>query len=329
MVDSNCFQYMMFMNKTNVFRQLFELNQQNSAELMSAIEQAVIRVEPQLKLTRMYPKSFRKPVLAALEYSHSLAYSLPGPVAIDPESYARNAYVHAIFPSMNIGTEIFRSSPAVQQYLHKHPDAEKTYALMGMRRHEKILMGMELSGQVIQRDVPQHVVYFAEHTVVDPAPGEKQVRDQAAWRFFYNLVGNVVKRAASRKRKLQTQLEEMDLLKERLHTSSRQTRPALERELSGVLASAQRVASSLDLNSYVDDFEAVLSNPAQYLQLKQFPMVLDSMGVSQDGSAQGEQILFADLTGYDERDWTVTLVYCHNLKPENFASRLAAAQETL
>jgi len=72
---------------------------------------------------------------------------------------------------------------------------------MGMRRHEKAMMGMELSGQLIQRDVPQQVVYFTSHTIEYPAPSEEQVREQVAWSFFDSLVDKVAKRLHCANRK--------------------------------------------------------------------------------------------------------------------------------
>ena len=180
----------------DLFRHLFGLNQKDPPELLSAIERAVSLVEPQLKHSSQYPKAFRKPVRTALEYAHNLAYSVPGPIAVNLDSYAHDAYVHAIFPSMDHVSDAFRASHAIQDYLRENPATDEIYALMGMRRREKATMGIELSGEVIQRDVPQNVVYFISHTVVDPAPSEKQSRERVAWGFFNDLVRKVTDGAA-------------------------------------------------------------------------------------------------------------------------------------
>jgi hypothetical protein len=299
----------------DVFRHLFGLDQKKDMPvLLPAIERAVSGVEPLLKQTSKYPKAYRKSVMTALEYAHSLAFGLPGPVAVNLDSYASDAYVHAIFPSMDFVSEAFLASRAIQDYIHENPSADEAFALMGMRRFEKTMMGMEWSGQVIQREVPQNAIYFTSHTIVDPAPSEQQSRDRVAWGFFNNLVGKVAKRVALRKQEMQSQLQEMDLLKARLHIANAEARPDLEKELSKMLSSIQATTRSLDLNHYLDDFEAVLLNPEQHLRLNQTPMILDSMGIRRDsnGTAQGEPIIFNDLIGFDRRDWTVTMVYCRN-----------------
>lgn len=314
-----------------VFRHLFGLDQKDAPELLPAIERAVAGVEPLLKQTGKYPDAYRKPVITALEYAHSLALSVPGPVAVNLEAYSKDAYVHAIFPSMDFVTDAFRASQAMQAYLRDHPSTDEIYALMGMRRREKTMMGMELSGQVIQRDVPQHVVYFTSHTIENPAPSEQQARNQVAWAFFDRLVDKVAKRVALRKQEMQSQLQEKDLLIARLHAANAEARPALEAELSRMLTTVQGTTRSLDLHNYLDDFEAVLLNPEQYLRLNQSPMILDSMGIKRDndGTAQVEPIVFNDLIGFDRRDWTVTMVHCRDLQSETFAARLETAYRKL
>lgn len=316
----------------DVFRHLFGLDQKKDIpELLPAIERAVSGVEPLLKQAGRYPEAYRKPVMTAMEHAYSMALSVPGPVAVNLDSYASDAYVHAIFPSMDFVSDAFRSSRAMQDYLREHPSADEVYALMGMRRHEKTMMGMELSGQVIQRDVPQHVVYFTSHTIENPAPSEQQARDQIAWSFFDSLVGKVAKRVALRKQEMQSQLQEKDLLIARLHAANAQTRPALEKDLSRMLSSMQATTRTLDLHHYLDDFKAVLLNPEQHLRLHQSPMILDSMGIRRDSdeTTQGKPILFNDLIGFDRRDWTVSIVCCRNMQSETFAARLETAYRRL
>jgi len=76
-----------------VFGHLFgHRSEQVNPELLAAIDRAVSAVEPLLKQMSGYPDSYRKPVAAALEYARVLAASVPGPVTIDRESYAGDAY---------------------------------------------------------------------------------------------------------------------------------------------------------------------------------------------------------------------------------------------
>ena len=303
----------------------------DSPELLSAIERAVTGVEPLLKQIGGYPENYRKPVMAALEYSRRLAASIPGPVAVDRESYARDAFVHVIFPDIDAVAEAICSSLALQDYLRDSPSTDELYALMGMRRFEKSMVGMELAGQTIQRDVVQKVVYFTGHTLESPAPSEQQARERIAASFFDSLVRKVKKRVEDRKQSKQSQQLEKDLLMARMHSANMDDRPALQAELNKMLDSMQATVRSLELSNYRSDFEAVLLNPGQYLRLDQKPVTLDSMGVRRDGddSSRGEEFMFNELIGYDRRDWIVTLVRCGNLQSESFADRLDKAYRRL
>ena len=269
--------------------------------------------------------------MAALEYAHSLAASVPGPVVVNRESYTRDAFVHALFPSVDFVMEAFCASRALQDYYREFPATDELYALMGMRRLEKTMVGVELNGEVVQRDVVQRVVYFTSHTIENPAPSEKQSRDQATWSFFDSLVKKVKKRVEARKQDKQSQLQEKDFLIARLRAADAQARPAMEEELSGMMARLQATTSSLDLHHYIEDFEAVLLNPEQHLRLNQTPIILDGMGIRRENGDPNHEgaVVFNELIGFDRRDWTVTMVYCSNLRCESFATRLDKAYRKL
>lgn len=301
------------------------------AELLPIIERAVSRVEPLLKQTSGYPESYIKPVTTALEYARGLTAGIPGPVEVNRESYAKDPFVHALFPSPDFILDAFGASRAMQGYYREFSAADEVYALMGMRRCEKNMMGMALSGEVIQHDVPQKVIYFTSHTIENPAPSEKQSRDQVVWSFFDSLVGKVAKRVEAHKQEKQSQLQEKDLLMARLHAADAQARPALEKQLSEMLASMQATAGSLDLRNYIEDFEIVLMNPEQHLRLDQIAITMDRMGVRSNsgGASAGDGVIFNELIGFDRRDWTVTMVYCNNLRKESFAERLETAYRRL
>lgn len=300
-------------------------------DLLPTIERAVCAVEPLIKQMSGYPENYRRPVSTALEYAHDLAAVIPGPVPVNKEAYAKEPLVHALFPSIDFIRDAFRASRALQDYRPASSANGELYALMGMRRREKNMMGMELSGQTIQRDVMQNVIYFTSHTIEYPAPNEKQARDQIAWGFFDSLVDKVKKRIEARKLDKQALQQEKDMLMARLHAADKETRPALEKELSRLLASLQSTVSLLDLRKYAEDFEAVLLAPEQHLRLNQTPLILDSMGIklASREARSVEPVIFHDLIGFDRRDWTVTLVCCSDVPSESFAARLEQASRRL
>jgi len=315
-----------------VFTQLFSFgHDEDSPELMRAIDRAVSKVEPLLRQSGAYPDDYRKSVMAGLKYAHSLAMSVPGPLTLDADAYSKDSYVHAIFPSKDYIEDAFRSSLAMQSYLRENSSGDCVYALMGMSRHEKTMMGMELLGQVVQHDVAQHVVYFTGHTLENPAPDEQQARELMAWSFFDSLVDKVAKRVDARKQELHSQRQEADMLMARMHVADVEQRPAMEEELSSMLSEMQDTTRALSLRHYLDDFEAVMFNPEQYLSLKATPMILDDLGIRRktDGMKQGHKVVFNELIGFDRRDWAVMLVCARDMQTETFTNRLDTAYRRL
>lgn len=299
--------------------------------LDEAVERAVARVEPLLKQVGGYPDRYRAPVSAALAHARALAAALPSPVLIDCDTYTADPFVRALFPSRDFVLEAFSSSHAVRDYLREHPGSDEAYALMGMRRCEKVTLGMELSGEMIRREVPQHVVFFTGHTVENLAPTEQQAREEIAWRFFDRLLDKVVDRVELRRKEKQSQLLEKDVLMARLHGAAPAGRQVLEEQLRKLIDDLQSTIDSLGLDKYLADFAAVLLDPGQHLRLEQTTLVLDSMGIRRehDEANPGKAVVFNDLVGLDRRLWTVALVHCRNLQDESMAERLQNASRRL
>lgn len=315
-----------------LFNTLFNLHDtpENPA-LLAAIDRAVSAVDPLLKQTDSYPEHFRQPVSVALEYAKRLAYSLPGPVTIDREAYAKDAFVHALFPDINAISDAVTASLALQEYLRNSPGNNEFYALMGTRRIEKKVLGMELSATTLQREVPQQAVYFSSHTLENPSPDEPRAREMSAMRFFDSLVGKVKERIEQRKQKKEAQIERRNILQAALNTANTIERAAAEQHLAAVNAELQATVESLELSNFIADFNAVLLHPEEYLHLNHTSIILDSMGIkrSADDGERGQQLMFSELIGYDRRDWTLAIVHCTNIEYHSFAERLEKASRYL
>lgn len=303
----------------------------DSPQLETAIEHAVSAVEPLLKQTSGYPDHYRQPVSVALAYAKQLAGSLPGPVLINRDAYARDALVHVLFPDVNAIPDAIASSLAMQEYLRKPSSGNEFYALMGMRRVDKKFMGMEMAGATLQRDVMQRATYFISHTLENPSPDEALAREMIATRFFHSLVGKVKARIEQRRQSKETLTAEANALKTRLHEVNNIERAATEERMTKLAGGLQSIIESLEPEHFLADFEAVLLHPEEYLHLNQTLITLDNMGIwhTADETGQGKEFMLSELIGYDRRDWTVTIVRCTNLQYETFAEKLDKAYRYL
>lgn len=303
----------------------------DSPALKTAVEHAVTAVEPLLMQMSGYPERYRQPVSAAMAYAKQLADSLPGPVNIDRDAYGRDAFVHALFPDVNAIADTISSSLAMQEYLHHAPSGNEFYALMGMRRVDRKLMGMELVGSTVQREVVQHATYFISHTIENPSPDEALTREKIATQFFHSLVGHVRARIEQRRQNKEALLGERKELLSSLHTANDIERPAIEERLIMLEDGLQSIIESLEQDHYLDDFEAVLLHPEEYLHLNHTSIRLDTMGIRRttDDTEWSKEFMLSELVGYDRRDWIVTIVRCTNLQYETFAERLDKAYRSL
>lgn len=279
-------------------------------EILPAIERAVMQVDPNLARGYGYPARYREAVTHALEYARSLAESLPGPVTLNRKSFAADPLVHAIFPDPDAIDEALRESHAMIDFRRSHPGSPEIYALMGMRRMEKNLMGYELSGDMLQADAIRKVVYFTTHTIESPARSEARSRHLVAMRFFDSLVASVVRKTALRRQAMSELSRRKDLISAKLRLASPEARETLEKSLMEVVLEMQQSAEGLDVRHHIEDFETVLFNPEQYLGLDRTALNIDGMGIQLDGKPGDNAIVFNDLLGFDRRRWTVTMVRC-------------------
>lgn len=298
-------------------------NEDGNSSLLGAIGRAVAAVDPLLKETAGYPDVFVKPVATAVEYVHWLAASLPGPVDVDAKSPGTDSLASSLFPSADDIHDGLCASQALLDYHRKFPASRELFALMGMRRTWKPTASTDLSGQ--GRSGP---VLFSSHTIDGAAPTEQMSRDMAALNFFDSLVTKVKLRIAQRRKELQSEIREMELLANLMGSANSSKLPALEQELERLQRSTQAIRSSLEVTSYVDDFEAVMLHPEEYLHIVQTPF---SMGARPDGhnSMGDDEHMLNELIGYDRRDWTVTMVRCSDVLCEPYLGRTGGARRKL
>ena len=290
-------------------------HQGDAPEFTHAIAWAVDRVDPVLKQMGGYPERYRKPVAHALEYAHALAARIPGPVSVTPESHSADPIVHTMFPLREDLHVAMDNSRAMQEFFQTYPDAHEVYALICMRRKTKAMLGMELEGEILRRDVPQEAVYFTDYTVAEPGLTESETRQRIAQGFFESLVIHVRNRVEARKLDKLALARERDELLARLHGLPAPRRAGIEQELQAVLDRLTECVADLELARYPKDFDAILLEPEKYLFIEQAGMNLDSMGIVRRPDTSGSnEFVFYDLIGRDRRRWTVALMYCNQIK---------------
>lgn len=299
-------------------------------ELDAAVEHVVQAVEPNLKFAGGYPQRYRKAVAHALAYARELAQRLPGPVAVSREAYTKDPYIRAIFASPDEFRSALCNSRAMHDYLKSEGCSvgSPLYAVLGMRRREKAVIGMEVVGDHVRHDVAQTAVSFSSHTLSNIAHSEAASRELLTWGFIDSLLGHIndhIEQLKQAKRECDWRCSE---LTGRLHTADAPQREQLQRELVASQADLRAATDKLDLRHYPDYIDAVLLQPQTHLRLERVNLCIDDMGIKCE-AGQGREIVCFDLIGRDRRRWCVALLHCQSPDIVPMGERLEQASRWL
>lgn len=304
----------------------------NDPRLQEAIERAVYLVEPRLKQSGGYPGRYRAVLGRALRYADQLAAAFPGPVELDREHFVRDPFVHAVFGSQDAIQHTLCLSRAMREY-QLRPDAGTgdIYALMGMRRNEKRVFGLETEGEMLRRDVAQQTVSFSDHTLSCISASEAETRALVAWSIFDSLAARVASHMEGLRQEKFTLDKQRDDHMARLRGSTGERRAALEQELGILLRGLSDATRRLNLDRMPAYFEELLKSPETLVRLERQPRRLDGMGIlrAQEDASISNLLDFTDLLGQDRRRWTVTLLHCRHQELPPLSERLEDANRWL
>jgi hypothetical protein len=104
--------------------------------------------------------------------------ALPPAITADRQGYMTDPRLRALFASPESLREILSFSDGTRNYLKQAPNPLPTelYAGLGAVRVERNVLGIEMEGEILQRDVAQTVVNFRDHRVVCFADNEQDSR---------------------------------------------------------------------------------------------------------------------------------------------------------
>lgn len=282
-------------------------------ELASLLPWALEQVDPRLAGMSGLGRAHADALAQGWGYCRRLAGDVPGPLRVDAQSFARDPLVHALFGSAEGIAQALTRSRAVRDWLRDRPGAQSVYALLGARRQERQVLGMTVSQGVLQREVPQTVSYFTDHTFSNLAPTEAEARALLARQFLASLLARVAERLGETRERRRVLERERDELRGRLR--GRPGDAALRAELDEILGRLGALIRDLEPNSTLAHFEAVLRRPENHLQIHERAVRMDAMGVCQVlGAAvsgcETREVHLREMVCRDRRLWNVFLVSC-------------------
>lgn len=306
-------------------RQEKSLSDSRTAVVLNTIESVVDGTDSKIRLVRGYRKKLGDIIQSSLEFSDDIVNRIPPPLEVSSSSFVSDPYVNAFFTNVADLQSVFSHSSEIQDYMAEpHEDNASCCALLCMRRTEKTVMGMQLSGDRLNRDVLQVAVNFSDHRVYSPAPSEPKARQGLRHCLFQGLVTNALERIV----KLRLDSHRLQSKHQMLHASLRRNRQKIKGVNQGT-DTDNKIAHAIEetglelrkvekqmLNTplmtpqrVLEQVIEVFSNPGEFVKMRKTPLRLNKMciKISDDSPAPANQLNLTEVVIGNELPRVVTL----------------------
>lgn len=288
------------------------------ATVLTAIERLVDLVDPTLRTVNAYARKLDAPVHHALGYCEGLVGGLPGPVDINHRAFATDPLVHALFATAADIDLMLGESEAVRDYLDEPAShgADDFYALLATRRCTKRVLGYAMEGDGVRADMPQELLYFTAHSLVEPEDSLDAIREALRKAAFESL-GKSFRAHVDALRQERSGLQgERSLAQAHLTVLRGKTEHAeyavRTRRISELDASLRQAVESLMPEQLLEALANNLKQPEQLLRLDPVVLTVDRAGVLADPSTGGAKdvpvLELFELTSRDRRRNVTLLV---------------------
>ena len=275
----------------------------------AAIERAVDGTDPRLRALSGYRKRLREPVIHAADHVIAIVDNLPVPLPVSSGDYSGDPRLTALFASAEHMREVFGSDAVLSEFRDRHPSDEKVTALLLAERVEKNVLGMELDGEMLKREVAQVAVNFRNQRLVDPDVSEAEMRRQLKRRAFDHLLSLALLRITEVQGERAGLSRQRDLLRRKLTAlqhggwdfedtgADRPAPAALQAELDDI--EGQLTGLGVDdraLSAHLDIVAGLLAEAERHFWAEDIVLYLDRMNIQRDDqNASARQIRFQEL----------------------------------
>lgn len=290
----------------------------------AAIERAVDGTDPCLRAVSGYKKKLRPAVLRSIDHVVALVDGLPAPLTVNYGSYGDDPRLKSFFISPDDMQKTFARDQNLAAYLRGTGTApSQVVALLAMEKQENTVLGNEISGEIVIRDVPQVSVSFDAHRLIDPTGSEEETRRQLKRRAFDHLLGLALMRISIVKTTREQLGRHRELLQAKRNLLERGEWgfnesdstlkldvPELEKQLAEIEASLMELGGDDSMyEAYLKILVDVLGNPGKYLWSRKETLILDSMGIKRDQAAFNfSELTLDELFNAEGRHLVIALV---------------------
>lgn len=305
--------------------------QAERALVTETVDSVVDAVEPRCRMDSRYQSKLAAGVRHAIAHLRAIGREGLEPMTLSREAWASDQRVNAFFARADDIPGCLGRSHELRGFFDQPVNAgvQEAYALLGMKKEERGVLGMELRGETVQREVAQTVVSFSGHRLIAPAATLAGTRLETGRRILMRLaqvaLGRIVAAdakatdlgqhkayLASRKRVLLLARDGMEGLVNDPAKIGEELK-AVERELDTAVAGyIEAKASGATLEGYFAQIEDVFAHAEDHVSLGHSQLRVSTLGVRVDAEATGpvNEVALAELAlGKDFRA-AIAIVRC-------------------
>jgi len=261
-----------------------------------------------LRVLPHYRKSLESGVRKSLLHVRQLVDGLPEPVEISRRTFGSDPRLRAFFASPDRMQEAIAQAPTLVAFLEncRGPYPDFIFGLLAPEMSERKVLGMQMDGQTLRRDVMQEVVNFSDHRYLGAAGSEAEARDELKKRAFDFLAELALKRMLALKEK-KSELERQKRLLQRKLDAMRAGSfgldavmsgdgaqypdyVSLEQQIQSVEAELMEMpCSQANLELRFDCINGVLEKPEHGLSMRDVTVHVDGMSVKVEDPQNDEE----------------------------------------
>jgi hypothetical protein len=165
-------------------------NHQAKEILNEAVETIVDWTDARMRGVSGYRNELRQTTRELLEHIESIADRITTAVELSRTAHINDPLVHLLFHSPSEMQDMFKRSEALQGMCDNpsSADDDALFALLFVTLKEKRILGAEMRGEMLIKDVRQTLVSFAAHRLVAPCLDEQQARSALKRTLFESVV---------------------------------------------------------------------------------------------------------------------------------------------
>jgi hypothetical protein len=304
-------------------------------------------VEPKVRMHGRYRQKLEPCVRHAIAHLRAIGREGLEPVLLTREAWASDARVNAFFATADDVRACLGRSHDLRRY-YEQSGAQEAYALLGMKKDERSVLGMDLKGDTVQREVAQVAVSFSGHRVVAPSATLAATRLEVGRRLILRLAQVALSRIlaadakagelqqhkeylGARLRMLRLARDGMQGIVEDPATIGQEMKDIERRLKETVEGYIEAKASGATLEGYLAQIDGVFSQAAQHVALSHTPLRVSQLGVRVDGDASGpvNELSLAELSIGPGFRAAIAVVRCPREEMPSKEELIAQAERSL